>query len=69
MPHAEQAVLFDQVVKRYERDGRAFNAVDHVDLSVKVGEVFGLLGPNGAGKTTSIEIIADYARRPPARCG
>ena len=28
--------------------------VDHLDLSVNEGEVFGLLGPNGAGKTTTI---------------
>lgn len=58
MPQADQAVLFDQVVKQYERDGATFNAVDHIDLSVQPGEIFGLLGPNGAGKTTSIEMIA-----------
>ena len=28
--------------------------VDHLDLKVNEGEVFGLLGPNGAGKTTTI---------------
>jgi ABC-type branched-subunit amino acid transport system ATPase component len=28
-------------------------AVDHVNLKIKKGELFGLLGPNGAGKTTS----------------
>ena len=32
-------------------------AVDHIDLSVKQGEVFGFLGPNGAGKTTTIRIL------------
>jgi ABC-2 type transport system ATP-binding protein len=31
-------------------------AVDHLDLVVERGEVFGLLGPNGAGKTTTVEI-------------
>jgi len=32
--------------------------VDHVDLSVEEGELFGLLGPNGAGKTTLIKLLA-----------
>jgi ABC-2 type transport system ATP-binding protein len=29
-------------------------AVDHLDLEVREGEVFGLLGPNGAGKSTTV---------------
>jgi ABC-2 type transport system ATP-binding protein len=29
-------------------------AVDHLNLTVKKGEIFGLLGPNGAGKSTTI---------------
>lgn len=32
-------------------------AVDHVDLDVARGGVFGLLGPNGAGKTTIIKLL------------
>ncbi len=32
-------------------------AVDHLDLSVRRGDVFGFLGPNGAGKTTTIRMI------------
>jgi len=32
-------------------------AVDHIDLDVAEGEVFGLLGPNGAGKTTTIKML------------
>jgi ABC-2 type transport system ATP-binding protein len=32
-------------------------AVDHVDLEVFEGEIFGLLGPNGAGKTTTIRML------------
>jgi ABC-2 type transport system ATP-binding protein len=33
-------------------------AVDHIDLSIREGEVFGLLGPNGAGKTTTLSMLA-----------
>ena len=35
----------------------AHTAVDHVDLSIAPGEMFGLLGPNGAGKTTTIRML------------
>jgi ABC-2 type transport system ATP-binding protein len=32
-------------------------AVDHLDLSLRRGEIFGLLGPNGAGKTTTVGML------------
>ncbi|MCK6576677.1 MAG: ABC transporter ATP-binding protein [Anaerolineae bacterium] len=32
-------------------------AVDHLDLKVEQGEIFGLLGANGAGKTTLIKLL------------
>lgn len=32
-------------------------ALDHFNLTVKTGEIFGLLGPNGSGKTTTINCI------------
>ena len=38
------------LTKRY----RSFTAVDHINLTVRKGEIFGLLGPNGAGKSTTI---------------
>jgi ABC-2 type transport system ATP-binding protein len=37
-------------------------AVDHVDLHVERGDVFGYLGPNGAGKTTSLRILLGLIR-------
>jgi ABC-2 type transport system ATP-binding protein len=41
------------LVKRYGN----FTAVDHLDLEVRTGEIFGILGPNGAGKTTTLEMM------------
>ena len=41
------------LVKRYGK----FTAVDHLDLRVRKGEIYGLLGPNGAGKTTTIKVL------------
>jgi ABC-2 type transport system ATP-binding protein len=32
-------------------------ALDHLDLTVRAGEVFGLLGPNGSGKSTTLKLL------------
>jgi len=37
---------------------RKIIAVNHINLSVFRGEIFGLLGPNGAGKTTTIKMLS-----------
>jgi len=36
----------------------SFTAVDHIDLEIMQGEIFGFLGPNGAGKSTTIRMLA-----------
>jgi ABC-2 type transport system ATP-binding protein len=33
-------------------------ALDHLDLRIPYGQIFGLLGPNGAGKSTTIKMLA-----------
>ncbi|MCZ7553927.1 MAG: hypothetical protein B6D39_11020 [Anaerolineae bacterium UTCFX2] len=33
-------------------------AVDHLDMRIPIGSLFGLIGPNGAGKTTTIRMLA-----------
>ena len=37
-------------------------AVDHLNMEVERGEIFGLLGPNGAGKTTTIRMLLDIIK-------
>ncbi len=48
-----EAIFVEGLTKTY--GGKA--VVDHLDLSVKSGTVFGLLGANGAGKSTAIECM------------
>ena len=47
---AETIVKIENLVKRY----KDLIAVDHLNLEIKKGEVYGLLGPNGSGKSTTI---------------
>jgi len=47
------AIKVENLVKRYKE----LVALDHFNLSVEEGEIFGLLGPNGSGKTTTINCI------------
>lgn len=49
----ENVIDVQNLVKRY----RELVALDHFNLSVEEGEIFGLLGPNGSGKTTTINCI------------
>ncbi len=46
-------VKIENLVKRYKE----LTALDHLNLEINEGEVFGLLGPNGSGKTTLINCI------------
>ncbi|MBM3294846.1 MAG: ABC transporter ATP-binding protein [Candidatus Aminicenantes bacterium] len=47
----------EDLSKRYE-DGLL--ALDHLNLTVGAGEVYGLLGANGAGKTTTINLFLNF---------
>lgn len=46
-------IQIENLVKRYKE----LVALDHLNLEVEEGEIFGLLGPNGSGKSTTINCI------------
>ena len=50
---SEHAVVTEGLTRRFG----SFVAVDHIDLQVPRGTIYGFLGPNGAGKTTTIRIL------------
>ena len=52
------AISIRGLTKRYG----SLTAVNHLDLQVERGEIFGFLGLNGAGKTTTIRILLDLLR-------
>ena len=48
------------IAVRAEGLNRQFNsttAVEHLDLEVAAGEIYGFLGPNGAGKSTTVRML------------
>src|SRR5438874_11614941 len=46
------------MTKRFDE----LTAVDHVDLTVRAGEIYGFLGPNGSGKTTFLRMLCGLLR-------
>lgn len=55
---AEAAIVAKSLTYRYGD----LVAVDHIDLEIGKGEVFGFLGPNGAGKTTTVKMLTGQLR-------
>ncbi len=47
------AVVTEGLTRRFGK----LTAVDHLDLRVKAGELYGFLGPNGAGKSTTLRML------------
>jgi len=48
------AIVTMGLTKRYG----TLTALDHLDLELQTGDVFGFIGPNGAGKSTTMKILA-----------
>lgn len=59
MANYDEAVVTKDLTKVYKDFwGRPkVTALDHLDLTIHKGEVFGLLGPNGSGKSTTIKLL------------
>jgi ABC-2 type transport system ATP-binding protein len=59
-PLPADAVAVKGLDKTYASSGKrpAKEALQHIDLAIPRGSLFGLLGPNGAGKSTLINILA-----------
>src|SRR5438105_5670906 len=51
---ASPAIEVEQLVREFRKGPRA---VDHIDLAVSPGEIYGFLGPNGAGKSTTVLML------------
>ncbi len=51
-------IHIENLVKRYGD----LVALDHLNLDIREGEIFGLLGPNGSGKTTAINCLLALLR-------
>jgi ABC-2 type transport system ATP-binding protein len=54
----DAAITTTGLTKRY---GGGVVALDHLDLTVPSGSIFGFLGPNGAGKTTTLRLLTGLA--------
>jgi ABC-2 type transport system ATP-binding protein len=59
MPQPDEVIRTQGLTKVFPG---GLTAVDHLDLSVQAGEIFGLLGPNGAGKTTTVGMLTTRVR-------
>ena len=50
-------IKLNQIVKRYHTKDKDVLAVDHVDLNIESGSIFGVIGFSGAGKSTLIRMF------------
>ena len=53
----ERVIETTQITKTY---GKVL-ALDHVDICVKRGDIYGLIGDNGAGKSTLLKLLAGHS--------
>lgn len=54
----EIIIKLEGLTKKYDNKP----VVDHINLEIKKGEIFGLLGPNGAGKSTTMNMVCSLVK-------
>ncbi len=59
----EKIIELKDVVVDFYHDRQLRRALDHVDLTVCTGEIFGIVGYSGAGKSTLVRLI-NYLQQP-----
>ena len=52
-----EAGLKSAIKAFFKREYQIINSLDHINFSIKEGEIVGYIGPNGAGKSTTIKIM------------
>ncbi len=62
MEKLKKGVKLENITKIYTdpKSGKAFRAVDSINLSIEPGSLVTLLGPSGCGKTTTLRMIAGF---------
>jgi ABC-type multidrug transport system, ATPase component len=55
---SETVLRLEGLTKKYDNKP----VVDHINLEIKKGEIFGLLGPNGAGKSTTMNMVCSLVK-------
>ena len=58
MKNEEYVIHTSSLTKRFGH----FTAINHLNLNIHKGEIYGLLGPNGAGKTTTIRLLCNIIK-------
>jgi len=58
----QYAIITRDLTKTFGRGPKTITAVDHLNLRVLPGTLYGFLGPNGAGKTTTLKMLTGLLR-------
>lgn len=58
----EPIIVVENLLRRFATGSGEITAVDHLNLTIETGEIYGLVGPDGAGKTTLFRLLVGALR-------